>query len=80
MFCNAYADADAEISKCSSDTGVSWEYCEIFKNSFFYRTHPVPASASRINYLISNVIAIVEFKLLQEDKNMLNSSHFTKSL
>ena len=27
-----------------SNTGDSYKYCETFKNSFFYRKHPVAAS------------------------------------
>ena len=36
----------ATFLKRDSNTGVSCGYCKIFKNSFFYRTHPVHAPDS----------------------------------
>ena len=33
-----------------ADVQLSWEYCEIFKNSFFHESPPVAASEKFINF------------------------------
>ena len=40
------------IKKEDSGTGVSCEFCEIYKNTFYYRTPLVAASGVLINFAI----------------------------
>ena len=37
------------LLKRDSNTGAFCEYCEIYKNDFFYRTPPAVASANSVN-------------------------------
>ena len=39
-------NSEAAVTRCSSTYVFSCEYCEIFQNSFFYRTPPVAAFVS----------------------------------
>ena len=56
LFLNKTVDLKpATLFKKETPTQVfSCKYYEIFKNSFFYRTHPVAASASTVPLSISD--------------------------
>ena len=65
LFLNIYLD-----SLVGSFQMFSCEYCDIFKNTFFYRTPPVAASAYSEASQTSNVKLLA--KVIIIDRNLLN--------
>ena len=56
------------------------EFCEIFKNTCFYRTPPVTASASKIcmrlfEKMLSNVVVKIKRSILNLDNRIVDSSY-----
>ena len=52
----------ATLLKRDSDTVFSSEFCEIFKNTFFDRAPPVPASVYQDSFLKSKSVAQLNSK------------------